>query len=214
MQLGTCNLQLPRVYPITDTQISGLSHYEQVKRLIDGGATFIQLRDKHASTRAFLEQAVECVAYARLRGVRIVVNDRADIALMADADGVHLGQCDMPPEAARSLLGPKKVIGYSTHSVEQATRAAVLGVNYIAIGPIFQTRTKQDVDPAVGLDGIPAVKSVLGEIPLVAIGGIDIENIRDVWNAGADSAAVISGLLSDPSGIAEATRTLLNAASV
>ena len=200
---------LPAVYPITHTRISDLSHLEQFKRLIEGGATLIQLREKHASPREFYDQAVECVAYGRSRGVRIIINDRADIALMANADGVHLGQDDMPPAAARLVLGPDKIIGYSTHSIEQAIAAAASGVDYVAIGPIFETRSKVDPDPLVGLNGLAAVKAAIGGVPLVAIGGINASNIVDVLRAGADSSAIIGAILADPQGITTAMRRLL-----
>jgi thiamine-phosphate pyrophosphorylase len=205
---------IPSVYPITDTSISGLTHLEQVTRLIDGGATLIQLRGKRASPREFYEQAVECVAFARARRAKIIINDRADIALMSDADGVHLGQDDMPPEAVRRLLGDGKIVGYSTHSVEQAIEAAKLCVDYIAIGPVFQTHTKTDPDPVVGLEGIAAVRAAIGVVPLVAIGGIDLSNIAAVLNAGADSVAMIGAILTHPLGIEQAMREALIAASV
>lgn len=189
-------LSLPSIYPITDTRLSGLSHVDQVQKLIDGGATVIQLRDKHARARDFYEQAVECVRIARKHEVRIVINDRADIALAAKADGVHLGQGDMPPARARDLLGKTAIIGLSTHSVDQARLAISLPIDYIGIGPIFATSTKQDTDPVVGLDGLRAVKAVVA-MPVVAIGGIDETNILGVFDAGADSAAIIHAIVSD-----------------
>jgi len=204
------NFELPKVYPITDVRLSGLSHLEQVTRLIDGGATLIQLRDKHAPSREFYAQVAECIAYVRSRSVRIIINDRADIALMTDANGVHLGQEDLPPPAAREVLGRGKIIGYSTHSVEQAIAAASLGVDYIAIGPVFETRTKADPDPVIGLEGLSRVRAAIGSLPLVAIGGIDVSNIADVLRAGADSAAVISSVLRGK--IADEMRRLLDEA--
>ena len=214
VQSPRSTVELPQIYPITDTHASGLSHLEQVRRLIDGGATFIQLREKRASPRAFREQSLECIAYARPRGVKIMINDRADIALMSDADGVHLGQDDISPGAVRRILGRGKIIGFSTHSVEQAIAAAELDVDYIAIGPVFETLTKANPDPVVGLGRIAAVRSAIGDLPLVAIGGIDESNIADVIRAGANSAAMIGGILRDPAGITHAFRDLLNAASV
>lgn len=205
---------LPPVYPITDTRIAGLSHLEQVKRLVDGGATLVQLREKHASPREFYAAAVQCVAYARPSGLKIIINDRVDIALMTNADGVHLGQDDMPPAAARQVLGPDKIIGYSTHSVDQAIAAAASDADYIAIGPVFETRTKTDPDTAVGLDGVTAVRAAIGNVPLVAIGGIDAENISEVLGAGANSAAVISCILAEPARINLAIQRLFAAAVV
>lgn len=196
------SFDLPSVYPITDTRISGLTHLDQVERLIDGGATLIQLREKYASSREFHEQAVECVHYAHSNGVKIMINDRVDIAMMSDADGVHLGQDDMPPEAARGLLGPDKIIGYSTHSIEQAVAAAASGVDYVAIGPVFATGTKTDPDPVVGIEGVAKARAAISDFPLVAIGGIDMSNVTTVLSAGANSAAVISAVLQRPDEIA------------
>jgi thiamine-phosphate pyrophosphorylase len=156
----------------------------------------IQLRDKHASPREFYRQAVECIRLANERDVRIIINDRADIALAAKAHGVHLGQDDMPPEKARVLLGEKAIIGYSTHSVEQAKLAASLPIDYIAIGPIFATSTKEVPEPVVGLDGLKAVRAAVGNLQIVAIGGINETNICEVFAAGADSAAIIGAIVS------------------
>ena len=183
---------LPKIYPITDTRISGLSHVEQVRRLIAGGATLIQLREKNAPSGEFYDAAAESFALAREHGVQIVINDRVDIAVASGADGVHLGQDDLPPDQARSLLGERALIGFSTHSVEQALAAISLPVDYLAIGPVFGTKTKENPDRVVGLGGVTAVRKAIGDFPLVAIGGITRVNIRNVLNAGADSVAVIS----------------------
>ena len=186
----------PRVYPITDVELAGVFHDEQVSLLADGGATFIQLREKHMSSLAFYNEAKSALATAHERGVRLIINDRVDIAIAIRADGVHLGQDDLPPEAARKLLGDNAIIGYSTHSVSQAIAAATLPVDYIAIGPIFETGTKANPDPVVGLDGLHQVRKVIGATHLVAIGGITQENAKAVINAGADSVALINALLS------------------
>ncbi len=133
---------------------------------------------------------------ARTHGARLIVNDRADIALALQADGVHLGQDDLDPTAARRLLGPEAIIGYSTHTVAQAQAAATLPVNYIAIGPVFATTTKARPDPVVGLAGVAAVRAELGSsMPLVAIGGITQANARAVLAAGANAVAVVGALL-------------------
>ncbi|MEQ1642159.1 MAG: thiamine phosphate synthase, partial [Pyrinomonadaceae bacterium] len=116
--------KLPTIYPLTDRQISGLTHFEQARRLIDGGARLIQLREKVGSSREFFNAAVHTVEYANAHCVSIIINDRVDIALSAKAAGVHLGQSDMPPEKARALLGDTAIIGYSTHTLEQARFAA------------------------------------------------------------------------------------------
>lgn len=174
-----------------------------------GGASLIQLREKQLPALQLYEHATAAVAAAPRTGVQLIINDRADIALAAGAYGVHLGQDDMPPDAARQLLGPQGIIGYSTHNVEQARRALTLPINYIAIGPIFATATKSDTSPTLGLDGLQAVRHAVGNAQLVAIGGISHANARQVIEAGADSVAVISALLSDPTRITEATRALI-----
>lgn len=198
---------LSRLYPITDTLISGLPHAEQVELLAAGGATLIQLRDKRASPRDFYEAALEAMSVARRLGVRIVINDRVDIAIAVKADGVHLGQTDLPPDRARLLLGESRIVGYSTHTLEQALAATFAPVDYIAIGPVFQTQTKERSDEAVGLETVSEVKRRVTK-PLVAIGGITLDSARLVIEAGADSIAVISDLLS-PGDIAERTRRFL-----
>jgi thiamine-phosphate pyrophosphorylase len=202
---------LPRVYPLTDVGLSGLSQAEQVELLSLGGATLIQLREKQLPAREFYEQAKAAVAVAERRGVQLIVNDRVDVALAAGADGVHLGQDDMPPGAARKLLGPHRIIGFSTHDIEQAIEASKLPIDYVAIGPIFATTTKRDTSPVLGLEGLRAVRQAIGDFPLVAIGGITDANARQVIEAGADSVAVISAVLSDPTHITEATRGLSRA---
>ena len=203
-------IQLPKIYPITDARLSGLSHAEQVRRLAAGGATFIQLREKHLPAREFYREAEDAWRAARRLGVRLVVNDRADIALALGADGVHLGQDDLPPAAARELLGERAVIGFSTHNLEQAREAARLPVDYLAFGPVFQTSSKENPDPTVGLAGLRRVREIVGRLPLVAIGGIRPENVPAVLGAGADAVAVISLLLAgEPSEIETRTRAIL-----
>ncbi|MEJ7577087.1 MAG: thiamine phosphate synthase [Pyrinomonadaceae bacterium] len=206
--------KLPKLYPITDRRISGLSHAEQVRRLCAGGATFIQLREKHLSPREFYRDAAEALEVAREYNARLIINDRADIALALRADGVHLGQDDLPPEAARALLGEDFIIGYSTHNVEQAMLAAKLPVDYLAIGPLFSTSSKINPDPVVNLDGLRRVRDELGEdLPLVAIGGINLKNAQDALRSGADTLAIISYLLEMPSEITVRTRELLRKAA-
>jgi thiamine-phosphate pyrophosphorylase len=197
-----------KLYPVTDVRISGLSHAEQVARLSAGGATLIQLREKHQSPREFYREAEEALRLAHSRGARMIINDRVDIALALKADGVHLGQDDLLPEAARRLLGERAIIGFSTHNLEQAEAAISMPVDYIAIGPIFSTATKASPDPVVSLDGLRRVRAVVGRIPLVAIGGITAENAAEVMSAGADAVAVVSAILADPSRIQDRTAEL------
>ncbi len=198
-----------KVYPITDVRLTGLSHAEQVALLIQGGATLIQLREKHLSPREFFQQAQAAIEVAHSYGVRIIINDRVDIALALNADGVHLGQDDMPPQAAREILGEDVLIGFSTHNPVQAISARTLPVDYLAVGPIFSTSSKDDPDPIVGLGGLQQVRNAVGDISLVAIGGIASENIQTVLNSGATCAAVISGVLADPLRITNAMKRLI-----
>ncbi len=191
------NFQLPRIYPITDTRISGLSNLEQVKRLIAGGATLIQLREKHLSPVDFFDAASAAMAFARERSVTIIINDRVDMALALNADGVHLGQDDLPPAEARKMLGNDAIIGFSTHTLEQVREALTFPVDYIAYGPIFDTNTKENPDKTVGLEALTQVREIIGDARLVAIGGIDYDNYGSVLDAGADSVAIISSILSD-----------------
>jgi thiamine-phosphate diphosphorylase len=202
-------INLPKLYPITDSRLSGLSHAEQVRQLSAGGATFIQLREKHLAPREFYREAEEALLIARSSGVRLIINDRVDIALALKADGVHLGQDDLPPAAARELLGEQAIIGLSTHNIEQAREAARLPVDYIAIGPIFETKSKENPDAVVGLEGLRRVRQAVGEIPLVAIGGIKRENILETLRAGADAVAVISLLLAGETKIEDLTAEIL-----
>lgn len=194
-------IDLPRIYAITDRRLTGLSHCEQVRDLAAGGASLVQLREKHLSPRDFYEEALEAVEFAHANGVRIIINDRVDIALATKADGVHLGQTDLAPRHARMILGVDAMIGYSTHSVAQAIEALSEGVDYIAIGPVFPTGTKENPDEVVGTDGVKAVRMAIGPIPLVAIGGISAESVGSVLRAGADSAAIVSAILSFSDGI-------------
>lgn len=199
-----------RLYPITDRRLSCLSHAEQVSHLSDGGATLVQLREKFLSPLAFYREATEALHQARERGVKVIINDRADIALALKADGVHLGQDDLPPEAARELLGPEVIIGFSTHNLEQALLATKMPIDYVAIGPIFSTATKQSAELSVGLDGLREVRRAVGGIPLVAIGGITSQNSQSVLDSGADAIAIISDIWTFLGEVADQTERLLH----
>jgi thiamine-phosphate diphosphorylase len=202
---------LPEIYAITDSRLSGLSHAEQLARLAEGGATLVQLREKRLTPREFYREAEAALRVARESGVRLIINDRVDIALALRADGVHLGQDDLDPQAARRLLGDEAIIGCSTHNVEQAREAARLPVDYIAVGPIFETSSKENPDAVVGLEGLRRVRAVVGSLPLVAIGGITPLVARATLDAGADSLALISALVGgDPAGIARRMREFLS----
>ena len=200
---------LPGVYPLTDLQLSGLSHSEQLSRFAAGGATLVQLREKNLSGKEFYKEALRAVEVARKLNVKLIINDRVDVALAVGADGVHLGQDDLPPSAARKLLGDNAIIGYSTHNIAQAQAAISFPVDYVAVGPIFSTSSKIDTEPALGLERLSEIRKVLGTTPLVAIGGITAANAKEVLAAGADSVAVISGLLTQPIDIADSTSALI-----
>jgi thiamine-phosphate pyrophosphorylase len=197
-----------RIYPLTDRIISGLSHVEQVSLLAQAGATVIQLREKTLPAREFYVAAAAALRVARERGVRIIINDRVDIALALEAQGVHLGQEDISPETARRLLGPEAIIGISTHNLEQARLAAEMPVDYVALGPIFDSTTKGSADSPVGLQGVRLVRQAVGDLPLVAIGGISAGNSQDVLNAGADVLAVIGALWTPNQGVNRIKRLL------
>jgi thiamine-phosphate pyrophosphorylase len=138
------------------------------------------------------------------------VNDRIDLAMVLEADGVHLGQDDLPPAEARRLLGPDAIIGYSTHTVEQARKAMELPIDYLAFGPVFPTSTKERPDAVVGTEVLSEIAKLAGKLPLVAIGGINESNLERTLSSGATSAAIISGLLSDPDRIEETLRRMLS----
>lgn len=206
------NFELPTIYPITDARLANLSHAEQVKRLIEGGAQIIQLREKYSAPKDFYEDAKTALEIARDAKVKIVINDRVDIALALEADGVHLGQDDFGCERARKILGEKALIGFSTHSVEQAVEALKLPIDYIAIGPVFATKTKEDPAETVGTEGVKKVREAIRNLPLVAIGGITLESFREVLQAGADSVAIVGDLLKDEKNISEKMRQFLRKA--
>lgn len=178
-------------------------------RLIRGGATLIQLRDKDASPREFYHQAAAAVQVAHNHGAKLVINDRVDVALAVEADGVHLGQSDLPVEAARNVLGEDAIIGFSTHNITQARLATTMPLDYIAFGPIFRTLTKQNPDPVAGLAALREARASTGSLPLVAIGGLNLINVAGVLGAGADAVAMISELISGPAGIEENMRRTL-----
>jgi len=186
-------IQIPKLYAITDRQWSNCTHEEIVRMLLDGGASLIQLRDKEASGRELLDQAIACLKLTREAGATLIINDRVDVALTAGADGVHLGQDDLSVAEAREILGEDKIIGVSTHSIDQFRAALETSANYIAIGPIFPQLTKENPAPVVGLEMVREARK-LTDRPLVAIGGINLGRAPEVIEAGADCVAVISAL--------------------
>jgi thiamine-phosphate pyrophosphorylase len=186
-----------RLYIITDERLGrGRSHLEIADAAIRGGADVIQLRDKAASSRRLYDIALQLRRLTREAGVPLIVNDRLDIALAADADGVHIGREDLPASAVRRILGPGKILGVSAETVEEAVAAEREGADYLGVGPVFEARgTKPDAGEPLGLDLIARIRRGC-RLPIVAIGGIHAENARSVRDAGATAAAVISAVAS------------------
>ncbi len=194
---------LPRLYPILDSVLfaDSASMLPAADELAAAGCTLLQYRNKSDNAREMLDQAREL--RARLGpSIQLIMNDRADLCVAAGFDGLHVGQDDLSPEAARLIIGSKRWLGVSTHNPEQLAEADKTSADYVAIGPVFATSSKLNPDPVVGLDGVRRARELTRK-PLVAIGGITRANARSVIDAGADSVAVISDLLRDPRKSAE-----------
>jgi len=189
-------MQLPRLYAIIDAGSLSVPVVEFACELVASGVTLIQYRNKQGSTRQMLSDARELRRICP-PAVTLIMNDRPDLALAADLQGVHLGQDDLTVDAARRVCHRPMVVGVSTHNLDQLQAADASDADYIAIGPVFPTASKNDPEPVVGLEGVRLARSATRK-PLVAIGGISLENCRSVVAAGADSVAVISGLSSHP----------------
>ena len=186
---------IPIIYPIIDGSIVTLDNIgKTAEAIIDGGAKILQLRAKSLSSKEFLETARIIRKITKDKGTVFIVNDRVDIALLTDADGVHLGQGDLPVKEARRLLGNNKIIGYSTHNLREALEAVRLPVDYISFGPIFPTKTKEDAQTPKGLKWLSEVRKAV-EIPIVAIGGITETNMVHVLKEGVEGVAMISEIL-------------------
>jgi thiamine-phosphate pyrophosphorylase len=196
-------IQLPRLYAILDA--TAFADVEALlgtaEELLAGGVTLLQYRNKSGNARRMLEEV------RRLRGLvgdraRLLMNDRADLAVAAACDGVHVGQEDLSPEAARRVIGPKLWLGASTHNPEQLQAADITSADYLAIGPVFPTSSKERPDPVVGLEGVRKARALTRK-PFVAIGGVTRQNARSVIDAGADAVAVIADLRQEPRKSAE-----------
>lgn len=182
-------------YVITGEQFHPERHYlEVMEEAIKGGADIIQLREKNKTKKQLLQMARELRELTRQYGVTFIVNDHIDIALAVDADGIHLGQDDLPLEEARKIMGPNKIIGISTHALEEAQAAEAGGADYIGVGPVFPTNTKEDVVDPVGLRYVKQVVEQIN-IPFVAIGGIKLHNVDQVLEAGATRVCVVSAVV-------------------
>src|ERR1035438_3685454 len=192
-----------RLYPILDADCfpNTAAMFAAVEELSSAGCSLLQYRNKSGNARQMLDQARELKRRVGAR-VKLIMNDRADLCLAADFDGVHIGQDDLSSESVRRMIGPDRWLGVSTHNPEQLAEADKTSADYLAIGPVFATGSKTNPDPVVGLEGVRRARELTRK-PLVAIGGITRANARSVIDAGADAVAVISDLLRDPGKSAE-----------
>ena len=198
VSLSPMGVSIPRLYAIIDpARLGGRAPAVAAKALASAGVRLMQYRDKLASSRQLYETCSELRGLLHKSGCRLIVNDRADVARAAGADGVHLGQTDLPVELARRVLAAGQWLGCSTHSLRQIVAADATSADYLAFGPVFATASKDNPDPVVGLEGLRQARRATRK-PLVAIGGINLQNVRQVLAAGADSVAVIGGLLDAP----------------
>ncbi len=199
------------LYLVTDSGLSrGRSHLRIVEAAIRGGVTIVQYREKNAPTRRMIEEADELRRLCRAAGVPFVVNDRLDVALAVDADGIHVGQDDMPASVARRLLGPGRILGVSAGSVEEARNAVDDGADYIGASPVFSTPTKPDAPAPLGIEGLRHIARAV-QVPVVAIGGITAENGAAMREAGAAGIAVVSAIVAAED-VEAASRALRTAA--
>ena len=186
------------VYLVTDSRLCGERGVESVvARAAEAGICCVQLREKTASTRHFIEAAKRIKALLAPRHIPLIINDRVDVALAAGAEGVHVGQSDMPPETTRQLLGPAAIIGLSVETWDDVVKAQRIDVNYLGISPVYATPTKTDTKEPWGIEGIARIKK-FSRHPLVGIGGLDASNLEAVVLAGADCIAVVSAICAAP----------------
>jgi thiamine-phosphate pyrophosphorylase len=194
------SIAIPRLYPIIVPSRVGSGSVTDILQfaleLVSGGATILQLREKHASPAEVVRLGRE-LRRALPPRVKIILNDRPDLTLAAGLDGAHVGQDDLPPDRARQILGPDRWLGVSTHNPGQIAAANETTADYVAIGPVFATSSKDNPDPVLGLEGVHKARLMTSK-PLVAIGGITLANFREVLRAGADSVAVIAELITNP----------------
>jgi thiamine-phosphate pyrophosphorylase len=193
---------------VTDRRAAGgRDLLDIVRAAVTGGATLIQLRDKDASTREMLDLGRAMLEITRSAGVPLIVNDRIDVALALDADGVHVGQDDMPADITRNLIGPDRILGVSAETVAQAQAAEDSGADYLGVGTVFATPSKADAGAPIGLDGLRAIAQI-SSVPILAIGGITADNAASIREAGAHGVAVISAIVSahDPQAAARTLR--------
>jgi thiamine-phosphate pyrophosphorylase len=204
------------LYLVTDRGLArGRSNLEIVTAAVDGGVTIVQLREKDCPTLELIEQAQSIKAYLKARNVPLIINDRVDIAQAVKADGVHLGQTDMPLEAAKRILGAEMIIGISAESIEDALAAEKGGADYLGVSPIYATPTKTDTAPALGLKGLRDIRKAV-KLPLVGIGGLNRDNAADVIRNGSDGVAVVSAIVAadDPEAAARELKQVIKKAQM
>ena len=202
------------LYLVTDRDLArGRSTFEIVKAAVDGGVTVVQLREKHCSTREFIEQALAIKNFLKSRKVPLIINDRLDVAQAVKADGVHLGQTDMPLEMAKDILGDSMLIGISAESLDDAIAAEKGGADYLGVSPIYATPTKTDTAAPLGLAGLREIRRAV-RLPLVGIGGLNQDNSAEAIRSGADGVAVVSAIVAadDPRAAASALRQVITEA--
>ena len=196
------------LYLVTNRDLSlGRSNVEVIKAALEGGVTIVQLREKEATTREFYEEGQRIRDYLKSRNIPLIINDRIDIALALDAEGVHLGQDDMPVDIARNILGQNKIIGASAFSIVEATAAESMGADYLGLSPVFLTGTKPELTAQIGIEGILPIRQRVN-IPLVGIGSVNQSNAYETVKAGLDGVAVVSAICSqqDPDAAARAIK--------
>ncbi|UCG14999.1 MAG: thiamine phosphate synthase [Deltaproteobacteria bacterium] len=196
------------LYLVTDRDLSlGRSNLEVIEAAVAGGVTVVQLREKYATTKEFYEEGLRIRDFLQSKHIPLIINDRIDIALAVDADGVHVGQDDMPVDVARSILGPDKIIGASAFNVDEATTAEAMGADYLGLSPIFVTATKPELVEQIGIERISSFRESL-RIPLVGIGSMNRSNVYEAVMAGLDGVAVVSAICAqeDPRAAAQAIR--------
>lgn len=185
------------LYLVTDRKLVGSKDFlTSVKRALEGGVTLIQLREKDAGSKEFYELGLQVKKIAAEFGVPLIINDRVDLALVLDADGVHIGQNDLPIEHVRRMIGKDKLLGYSVANQEEAVYGEAMGADYLGAGPVFPTGSKKDASEPIGLEGLKTIKQCVN-IPVVGIGGIGTANLSQLKSAGINGISVISAILSE-----------------
>jgi thiamine-phosphate pyrophosphorylase len=187
------------LYLVTDQKLClGRELIEVVMEAVAGGVSIVQIREKDSDTRDFFQLAMAMKKELDKTGVPLIINDRVDVAMAIDADGVHVGQTDLPCAVAREMIGPEKILGVSINTFEQVDEAHKLNIDYLSLSPVFPTPTKPDTTPAFGIEGLKKARQMTSR-PLMTIGGINKTNLKDIVDTGMDGVAVVSAICSAPS---------------